>query len=134
MLYLKCALAADLEDLETDVWVANMKRVSALYWSNTIKDVTTGDTVDITTLTDAEIADRQRFPLFGWIGGVVLNANSGYTLRWSPAIQSELDGEFYMPKPTDADVVALYDTVKASYPGISEVDIDPAEHWPVVEE
>jgi hypothetical protein len=134
MIYLKADTAAEVEALEAQVWIENIRWVANTYWDGYVKDVSTGEKHKADDLTNIELNDRERFPLFGYIGGSKLNTKSGFTYRWAHAAQSTLDAKFYMPKPTDERVLGIYDSVKANHPGVVEADIDPSEHWPSDEE
>lgn len=137
MTIVKAETAEELEALEAEVWVENLKYVATTYWGGKVKDVTIDDPYDqgkslfdISELSNEQLNDRDRFPLFGYIGGNTLNTKSGYTLRWDTAHQSEIDSKFYMPKPVDERVLGIYNSVIANYPGVTEVEDDWKAFFP----
>lgn len=127
---------ADLTALEAECWVTWMRGIVTELWEGEIKDVQTGVKHAVADLSDAELNDRDRFPLFGYSAGK-LRTDGGYTKRWdTPQEVTKADsphlGKFFMPLPVAINdrwqaVLDLWNAIKVSYPDVSEITAEPAD-------
>jgi len=129
--------AEDLTAAETAVWIANLRYIASVFQGNTLRDVIDNKDVDAGLLSDAELNERERFPMFGYTAGK-LNTTGGYTHRWAEPTAvtksgSAFAGEFFMPMPSYADpdtqarVMSAWSAVASNFPDLHEEEVARAD-------
>lgn len=128
MIYAKFDTEQEATLFEKTGWLLCMRTVVAdRSSSDTIIDVETGDRLPLSLISDSDLNDRDRFPLFGKRQGALVK-ESGYTKRWSDIIiptkpESWLFGNFLLPKPTEGAALSFWDIAVAATQNYTEIEV-----------